>query len=83
MIAAPFDYEPLIAALTAFEWRTRYKPSALCLKQRGPRKAMVVKIDLRAALGSGKARLSEGWLNGVKIYDPVEHYAVGQVLELE
>lgn len=64
------------------EWNTRYKPSWLCVKQHGPRKAIVVRVAPDAILGLSKARMYEGWLNGRKIYDPCDEFKVGQVLDL-
>ncbi len=64
------------------EWNTQYVPSWLCLKERGNRKAEVIRVHPSATLGSGKARMYEAWLNGKKIYDPASEYRVGQILPL-
>jgi hypothetical protein len=63
-------------------WETEYRPSWLALKQHGPNKAQVIRVSPTAALGSGKARLYEGWVNGRKIYDPADEFKVGQVVPL-
>lgn len=67
-----------------FDWQIQFKPSWLCLKQKGSNKAIVVRIspDPKIVLGNKIARMSEAWVNGVKVYDPVDEYKVGQVLEL-
>jgi hypothetical protein len=63
------------------DWRTEYRPSPLCLKEHGPKKAIVVRIGVGAILGSGKERMYEAWLNGKRIYDPADEYTVGQVIQ--
>jgi hypothetical protein len=64
-------------------WETKYVPSWLVLKQHGPRKAIVIRVHPQAALGNGKARMYEAWLNGKKVGDPVDTCKVGQVIDLE
>jgi hypothetical protein len=69
--------------VTAVEWEPRFRPSWLCLKERGKRSAVVVRVAPAAVLGAGKHRMYEAWLNGRKIYDPADEYKVGQVIPLE
>lgn len=64
-------------------WETRYRPSWLCLKQHGPKKAIVIRVAPEAVLGNGKARMYEAWLNGQKVYDPADEFRIGQVLRLD
>jgi hypothetical protein len=65
------------------DWEIQFRPSWLCLKQHGPKKAIVVRIHPAAELGSGKARMYEGWRNGQKVSDPADTYKVGQVVPLD
>ena len=65
-----------------FKWEPLMLPSWLCLKQYGPKKAIVVRMHPDIYLGSNIARMYQGWLNGVKIYDPEDEFKVGQVISL-
>ena len=57
-------------------------PSWLCLKEHGPNKAIVVRIAPGSVLGSGKHRIYDGWLDGVKVYDAEQEFKVGQIVRV-
>ncbi len=63
-------------------WNPQWKPSRLCLRQKGSNRAVVVAVPIDVQLGQKYARLCEGWLNGRKISDPTEQYKIGETVQL-
>lgn len=64
------------------DWSIEFRPSWLCIKDRGPLKPIVVSVRPDALLGHNLHRIYDGWANGRKVYDAASEFKAGQVIKV-